>query len=125
MKLAIPAALLSLILALPRAQSHEKVLFFDDFSASSLDRSKWNVIVTGRTVNEEQQAYVDTPDTIAVENGALAISRDFARVSRRQRDDRSTSSRAVSTPAARSSSQARGEALLRTPAVHSRHNRGR
>ena len=58
------------------------VLFFDDFSGGQLDRSKWNVIVTGRTVNNEQQAYVDSTDTIVVgegpdtsgsENGALVI----------------------------------------------------
>ncbi len=58
------------------------LLFFDDFSDSHLDRSKWNVIVTGRTVNNEQQAYIDSTDTIAVgeppeasgaENGALVI----------------------------------------------------
>lgn len=56
-------------------------LFADDFSGTGLDRSKWNVIVTGRTVNDEQQAYVDSPDTIALTakadgaaNGALAIT---------------------------------------------------
>lgn len=59
-----------------------ELLFFDDFSTGTLDRSKWNVIVTGRTVNNEQQAYVDSTDTITVghapeasgaENGALII----------------------------------------------------
>jgi beta-glucanase (GH16 family) len=59
-----------------------ELLFFDDFSGGQLDRSKWNVIVTGRTVNNEQQAYVDSTDTISVgsgpetrgaENGALVI----------------------------------------------------
>jgi beta-glucanase (GH16 family) len=57
-------------------------LFFDDFSGRQLDRSKWDVIVTGRTVNNEQQAYVDAIDTISIgdppeaggaENGALVI----------------------------------------------------
>ena len=57
-------------------------LFFDDFTGTQLDRSKWNVIVTGPTVNNEQQAYVDSTDTITVgsgpetdgaENGALVI----------------------------------------------------
>ena len=65
-----------------RQASAPAELFFDDFSGSRLDRSKWNVIVTGRTVNNEQQAYVDSTDTIAVgsgpdtqgaENGALVI----------------------------------------------------
>lgn len=59
-----------------------ELLFFDDFSDKQLDRSKWNVIITGRTVNNEQQAYVDSTDTITVgdapeasgaENGALII----------------------------------------------------
>ena len=57
-------------------------IFFDDFSTGQLDRSKWTVIVTGRTVNNEQQAYVDSTDTMTVgngpetagaENGALVI----------------------------------------------------
>jgi beta-glucanase (GH16 family) len=57
-------------------------VFFDDFSGPSLDRSTWNVVVTGRTVNNEQQAYVDSPDTVdfvtgadaqGAENGALRI----------------------------------------------------
>ena len=58
-------------------------VFFDDFSGPELDRSKWNVIVTGRTVNNEQQAYVDSRDTLrfvtgdaaqGAHNGALAIT---------------------------------------------------
>jgi beta-glucanase (GH16 family) len=47
----------------------------------ALDRAKWNVIVTGRTVNSEQQAYVDSPDTLGflggdaegATNGALVL----------------------------------------------------
>jgi beta-glucanase (GH16 family) len=58
------------------------VVFFDDFSGPEIDRAKWNVIVTGRTVNHEQQAYVDSNETLAVvtgedangaKNGALLI----------------------------------------------------
>lgn len=56
-------------------------IFFEDFSGPALDRMKWNVIVTGRTVNNEQQAYVDSPDTIAIlpeapgaTHGALAVT---------------------------------------------------
>lgn len=57
-------------------------VFFDDFAADSLDRSIWNVRITGRTVNDEQQAYVDSPETIYIvhgddaegaTNGALAL----------------------------------------------------
>lgn len=47
-------------------------IFFDDFSGSSLDRSKWNVRVTGGTVNNEQQAYVDSSNTIFIAHGAAA-----------------------------------------------------
>jgi beta-glucanase (GH16 family) len=59
-----------------------QVVFFDDFSAPQLDRTKWNVIVSGRTVNNEQQAYVDSAETLSIvhgeeaegaENGALLI----------------------------------------------------
>jgi beta-glucanase (GH16 family) len=48
-------------------QINTEVLFFDDFSTKELDRSKWNVRVTGKTVNGEQQAYLDSPETIYVD----------------------------------------------------------
>ena len=54
-----------------------KTLFFDDFSGRELDRTHWNVIVTGRTVNNEQQAYVDSPEVLSLENGALVIRPRF------------------------------------------------
>ncbi|HEU4937835.1 MAG TPA: glycoside hydrolase family 16 protein [Vicinamibacterales bacterium] len=75
------AALASLLRAQTPTPNPQR-LFFDDFSGRQLDRSKWNVIVTGRTVNNEQQAYVDSSETITVgnppeangaENGALII----------------------------------------------------
>ncbi len=65
-----------------QASSGREIVFADEFNAPSLDRSSWNVIVTGRVVNNEQQAYIDSPDTIAfvsgeaaegAEGGALAI----------------------------------------------------
>jgi beta-glucanase (GH16 family) len=76
---------------LPSAQAQRSVaapaetVFFDDFSGPSLDRAKWGVIVTGRTVNNEQQAYVDSPDTFefvsgpadGATNGALVIRPRF------------------------------------------------
>jgi beta-glucanase (GH16 family) len=46
--------------------------FFEDFDAATLNRSVWNVIVTGRTVNNEQQAYVDSSETVRLVNGAGA-----------------------------------------------------
>jgi beta-glucanase (GH16 family) len=63
------------------AQSQPAVsIFSDEFSGRELDRSKWNVVITGETVNDEQQAYVDSPETITIvqdasgaDAGALAI----------------------------------------------------
>jgi beta-glucanase (GH16 family) len=61
--------------------------FFDDFTAEALDRNVWNVCVTGATVNDEQQAYVDSPDTISLDpdgstlgaHGVLSIRPRFNR----------------------------------------------
>jgi beta-glucanase (GH16 family) len=44
-------------------------IFFDDFIPPALDRSKWNVEITGDVYNNEQQAYVDSPETIYLEKG--------------------------------------------------------
>lgn len=64
-----------------------KIIFFDDFSGNALDRSKWNVIVTGPVFNNEQQAYVDSSSTIytvrgwdaeGAKNGALVIQPRFS-----------------------------------------------
>jgi hypothetical protein len=58
---------------------------WDDFSGTELDRSLWSFEVTGSnfaTTNREQQAYVDSPETLYIDhddaatgavNGALAI----------------------------------------------------
>ena len=67
--------------------SSSQTIFFDDFSGTALDRSKWNVRVTGETVNNEQQAYVDSSATIYIakgnkaagaKNGALVIQPRFS-----------------------------------------------
>ncbi|WP_220464009.1 glycoside hydrolase family 16 protein [Adhaeribacter radiodurans] len=55
----------------PKA-TNQHVVFFDDFSGPKLDRSKWNVIVTGFHVNNEQQAYVDSSATIYISHKAEA-----------------------------------------------------
>lgn len=47
-------------------------VFFENFNENSLDRSKWNVEVTGYTVNDEQEAYVDSASTIYLVKGAEA-----------------------------------------------------
>ncbi|MDE0934034.1 MAG: hypothetical protein OSA47_10580, partial [Novosphingopyxis baekryungensis] len=48
----------------PPASSPGSTLFADEFNAGALDRSKWNVEGPAFWVNNEQQAYVDTPETI-------------------------------------------------------------
>src|SRR3954465_7016882 len=50
-----------------------RTVFADEFSGTALDRTHWNVIVPGRTVNDEQQAYVDSPDVLRVRGGHLEI----------------------------------------------------
>ena len=63
-------------------RSKTDTLFFDDFNSKTLNRNKWNVEITGNTVNNEQQAYVDSNATIyfvrgksaeGAKNGALVI----------------------------------------------------
>ena len=39
-------------------------IFFEDFNQKTLDRSKWNVEISGTTNNNEQQAYVDSASVI-------------------------------------------------------------
>jgi beta-glucanase (GH16 family) len=66
--------------------AREDVVFFDDFSGPTLDRSRWNVEITGWTKNDEQQAYIDAPETLRIApgsdaegatNGALVIQARF------------------------------------------------
>jgi beta-glucanase (GH16 family) len=56
--------------AAPRADG--PIIFSDDFAGPTLDRSKWNVEVTGWTKNDEQQAYVDSPETVRIARGPEA-----------------------------------------------------
>lgn len=82
-RVAVVAATALLPLSVAPTASAEQESFFDDFSGTAIDRSKWTVEVTGKnfgTVNSEQQAYVDSPETLYVDqsvagasNGALAI----------------------------------------------------
>jgi beta-glucanase (GH16 family) len=71
-------ATLSACRTYPRTASASATVFFDDFTGDSLDRTRWNVRITGRTVNEEQQAYVDDTATIRVVRGPLAGGADGA-----------------------------------------------
>ncbi|WP_462253831.1 glycoside hydrolase family 16 protein [Ferruginibacter sp.] len=68
------------------ASPNGATIFFDDFSASGLDNTKWNVETTGMHFNNELQAYVDS--TVAISfikgdaegavNGALVLQPQFA-----------------------------------------------
>ena len=69
-----------------KEQSND-TLFFEDFSAAELDREKWNVIVTGFWVNNEQQAYVDSSATVftvkadevkGAKDGALVLKAHYS-----------------------------------------------
>ncbi|WP_421989823.1 glycoside hydrolase family 16 protein [Qipengyuania sp.] len=56
--------------ALAEALAPERdLLFADEFDGGVLDRDKWIVIGTDFWVNNEQQAYIDDPSTIAFQTG--------------------------------------------------------
>jgi beta-glucanase (GH16 family) len=55
-----------------------RVVFFDDFSGNKLDRSKWNVEITGNHFNDELQAYVDSVLTCYIENNSLVLEPKYA-----------------------------------------------
>jgi beta-glucanase (GH16 family) len=65
----------------PTASADTRALVFaDEFDAPTLDRSRWNVIGMDFWVNNEQQAYLDSPDTIqfatdieGADGGALVL----------------------------------------------------
>ncbi|MGN3973677.1 glycoside hydrolase family 16 protein [Tsuneonella sp. SYSU-LHT278] len=54
--------------------AERRLLFSDEFDGTALDRSKWRVIGMDFWVNDEQQAYVDRPDVIAVRDGSLVLT---------------------------------------------------
>lgn len=60
------------------ASSSRPLLFSDEFDGSALDRSKWQIIGPDFWVNDEQQAYVDRPEVMAIKDGALVLTPRFA-----------------------------------------------
>ncbi|MDZ4307078.1 glycoside hydrolase family 16 protein [Allopontixanthobacter sp.] len=48
----------------PENSTEQTLLFADEFNDGELDRQKWNVIGPDFWVNNEQQAYIDSPETI-------------------------------------------------------------
>ena len=75
--LSIFAALLAAGVSALATQPPPRPAFAEEFSAPALDRTRWNVIVTGRTVNNEQQAYVDSTDVLSIADGMLVIRPRF------------------------------------------------
>lgn len=65
------------------SQSDDGIILFDDFDSDEINRSIWNVRVTGPVFNNEQQAYIDSNETIYLENsvddanGVLVIHPHF------------------------------------------------
>lgn len=55
--------------AAPASTSDRAIVFADEFDGPALDGTKWNVVGMDFWVNNEQQAYVDSPDTIQFVTG--------------------------------------------------------
>lgn len=53
-----------------QTMNHSEDIFFEDFTSNRINRDQWNVMVTGDIFNIEQQAYVDSLETIYTESGA-------------------------------------------------------
>ncbi|BAU55870.1 glycoside hydrolase family 16 protein [Mucilaginibacter gotjawali] len=69
---AIACVLIFNIAKAQQSNTKTDTVFFEDFNENTLDRTKWNVEITGNTVNEEQQAYVDSASTLSLVKGAAA-----------------------------------------------------
>lgn len=52
-----------------KSAAQRELIFADEFDGTELDRSKWIVIGPDFWVNDEQQAYVDSPATISLLQG--------------------------------------------------------
>ena len=75
MKTLLSLILSSLILAptcFAQKKAKSDTVFFEDFNGKKLDRKKWNVEVTGNTVNDEQEAYVDSVSVLSIVHGKAA-----------------------------------------------------
>ncbi len=80
-----PPLLMALVLAAPACApdsnsggdgTDEQMVFQEEFNASSLDRSSWNVIGPDFWVNNEQQAYIDTTAVLRIVHGDSAAGAD-------------------------------------------------
>ncbi len=70
----LAVVVLVLISSAIKAQQAPKqdTVFFEDFNEATIDRTKWNIEITGVTNNDEQQAYVDSLSTLYLVKGAEA-----------------------------------------------------
>lgn len=59
-----PAAIAPPVVAVGSGKAFERLIFADEFDSGTLDRGKWNVVGPVFWVNNEQQAYVDSGETI-------------------------------------------------------------
>ncbi|APE28037.1 glycoside hydrolase family 16 protein [Aurantiacibacter gangjinensis] len=100
-----------------------QLIFSDEFNSGSLDRTKWNVVGMDFWVNDEEQAYVDSPDTIqfadGVEgaDGGLLVLRPVYRPGEDTREDRNADfiSGRVNTRGNFDFTYGRAEARIRMP----------
>jgi beta-glucanase (GH16 family) len=53
----------------PTGGKPSRILFADEFDGPELDRAKWNVEVTDRPANNEQQDYVDSSTVLSIARG--------------------------------------------------------
>jgi len=58
--------------AAPPIPRRATTVFFDDFDGKTIDRTKWTVRTSDGSVNDEQQAYVDSDATLHIAHGAEA-----------------------------------------------------
>jgi beta-glucanase (GH16 family) len=70
MKVIVQAFLAASLTALSAPGNARDLVWSEEFDATALDRSTWNVIGPDLWVNNEQQAYLDDPATIAIVQGA-------------------------------------------------------
>ena len=54
--------------------NNQELIFFDDFTSNELDHKKWNVEITGEIHNNEQQAYIDSSETIYLQQGSDTVN---------------------------------------------------
>ena len=109
--------------AQPDGGNGRTLIFSDEFSGDSLDRTKWNVVGMDFWVNEEEQAYTDSPDVIqfaqGIEgaDGGVLVLRPVYRPGEDTREDRNADflSGRINTRRQFDFTYGRAEARIRMP----------